>query len=77
MACIGRRWPPTPLLGSGDVSEQPDAPQVDLAEILVDGVRNAVDLLLPLWPLWLLVGAIGLGKLIVALYRYRRLSRST
>jgi restriction system protein len=58
------------------VSEQPDAPQVDLAEILVDGARNAVDLLLPLWPLWLLVSAIGLGKVVVALYRYRRLSRS-
>jgi hypothetical protein len=58
------------------VREQPEPPPIDLAQVLVDSARNAVDLLLPLWPLWVLLAAIGLGKLLVALYRYRPLSRS-
>jgi hypothetical protein len=43
---------------------------------LGSGLRTFFDLLLAVWPLWVLIGLVALAKLGVKLYRLRRLARS-
>jgi restriction system protein len=52
-------------------AKQPKPP--DLVKPAVHGLLHS---LLSLWPLWLLIGLIAVGKLAVELYRLRRLSLS-
>lgn len=39
-------------------------------------VETFLDLALAVWPLWVLLGVIGLAKLLIQLYRLRRLAKS-
>jgi restriction system protein len=53
-----------------DAASNPTAPSVS------SGLKTFFDLLVALWPLWVLVGAVGLAKLAFEVYRLRRLAKS-
>ena len=45
-------------------------------DLLGPALRGVLQGLLRVWPVWLLVAAVVLGKLVFAIYRHRRLARS-
>jgi restriction system protein len=53
-----------------DAASNPAAPSVS------SGLKTFFDLLLALWPLWVLVGVVALAKLTFEVYRLRRLAKS-
>lgn len=53
-----------------DAASNPAAPSVG------SGFKTFFDLLLAIWPLWVLIGVIGLAKLAFEVYHLRRLAKS-
>jgi restriction system protein len=53
-----------------DAASDPAAPSVG------SGLRTLFDLMLAIWPLWVVVGVVGLAKLAFEVYRLRRLAKS-